>query len=269
MSIKAVAAALELPLEPLPKILLITLADHHNGSTGRCDPSQGRLAQVARVSVRTVRSHLKILEEAGWISRQHLTRPNGSRTNDSYNLLFLGAEESAGRAETDQVKQDAHRKPDVSTTGSKPGVPAEAQASGPKPEEPEKNRKNIYERAETLSMTLLTEEPEKVDPARDVFDHWRQVIPGKQKSKWSLPRQSAIRKALDSWSVADLKKAIDGFFLDDFRMCRGDRAGQRIWDDVIYIVRNEGFVEQFIALADNPPTPIASKKVKPEYADAW
>ncbi|QEW18977.1 putative transcriptional regulator [Marinibacterium anthonyi] len=56
-------------LEPATKLLLWQLADRHNADTGRCDPSQERLADDCEMSRATVNRHLKKLEAAGLIRR--------------------------------------------------------------------------------------------------------------------------------------------------------------------------------------------------------
>ncbi|MEE4381986.1 MAG: helix-turn-helix domain-containing protein [Pseudomonadales bacterium] len=61
---------------PLQKLILMLLADHHNATTGRCDPSYRRLADRACCSVRTVQRCIRALEQQGLIAvcrRPHQT----------------------------------------------------------------------------------------------------------------------------------------------------------------------------------------------------
>jgi hypothetical protein len=75
MSARAVGWALEQPLEALPKIILVTLADCMNSETAKCVPSQEYLAKIALCSDRTVRTHLTALEEGGYITRVRRSHP--------------------------------------------------------------------------------------------------------------------------------------------------------------------------------------------------
>jgi len=56
-------------IDPAAKILLWHLADCHNSHTGRCDPSQERLAHECEMSRSTVNRHMKNLEAVGLIRR--------------------------------------------------------------------------------------------------------------------------------------------------------------------------------------------------------
>jgi len=87
MSARAVGWALEQPLEALPKIILVTLADCMNSETAKCVPSQEYLAKIALCSDRTVRTHLTALEEGGYITRVRRSHPaTGHRLSDGYVL---------------------------------------------------------------------------------------------------------------------------------------------------------------------------------------
>ena len=57
-------------LKPAAKLILWHLSDCHNGHTGRCDPSQERLAYDVECSRSTLNLHLETLEKRGLIQRQ-------------------------------------------------------------------------------------------------------------------------------------------------------------------------------------------------------
>lgn len=57
-------------LKPASKLVLWHLSDCHNAHTGRCDPSQERMAYDCEISRSTLNEHLKTLEERGFISRR-------------------------------------------------------------------------------------------------------------------------------------------------------------------------------------------------------
>ena len=69
MSFKALAWAIDQDVgNPARKLILILLADHANHEH-QCFPSQKRLSKVVGISTRQVRTHLKHLEENGFICR--------------------------------------------------------------------------------------------------------------------------------------------------------------------------------------------------------
>ena len=78
MSDAAVRWAMGRQVEPSAKLLLIYLAGHLNGGTGRCDPSIGRLSHVTGLSDRTIQRALNELERAGLVALKR--RPQQSTT---------------------------------------------------------------------------------------------------------------------------------------------------------------------------------------------
>ena len=56
-------------IKPATKIVLWHLCDRHNADTGRCNPSQERLAEDAEMSRSTLNVHLGRLEAMGLIER--------------------------------------------------------------------------------------------------------------------------------------------------------------------------------------------------------
>lgn len=69
--------------------VLIALADHHNGTTGRCFPSQATLATRARITVRSAQRALAELETATLIKiLPGEGSGHGSRSTDAYVLKF-------------------------------------------------------------------------------------------------------------------------------------------------------------------------------------
>lgn len=98
MSVKALTWAMDqLVGSPTRKLILLTLADAANHA-GECFPSQARLARVAEVTERSVRSHLKQLEDVGLVARQPRFHPGGGRTSDWY-VLGIPENISGGKAE--------------------------------------------------------------------------------------------------------------------------------------------------------------------------
>ena len=96
MSIQAVSWCLELEdagLKPPTRLVLVAVcnyADEH----GECFPTQKKLGKNTGMTARTVRSHLQALEGAGYISRDHRQREDGSRTSD---LIRIHMDKTKGK----------------------------------------------------------------------------------------------------------------------------------------------------------------------------
>jgi len=67
MSHRATVWAIEQKLPALAKLVLLILADRHNGDTNRCDPSMDRVAVDCGMSKDSVKRQVKILEGMGLI----------------------------------------------------------------------------------------------------------------------------------------------------------------------------------------------------------
>ena len=65
MSFQAMSWAVEKKLPALQKLVLLMLANHSNGHTGRCDPSHDRLAKECGMSITALKSAVKNLEQIG------------------------------------------------------------------------------------------------------------------------------------------------------------------------------------------------------------
>lgn len=63
------------------KLVLLLLANHTNGHTGQCNPSQGLLAKECCMGLSTLRRHLIELEEQGLITVVHQYNDNMKRPN--------------------------------------------------------------------------------------------------------------------------------------------------------------------------------------------
>jgi len=91
------------------KLVLLSLADHFNGTTGLCIPGQKAIAEQTSMSVRTIQRHLKQLERRGLIARKARFRGEGrGRTSDRYTLAMGGDNVScySGEATTKATNQD-------------------------------------------------------------------------------------------------------------------------------------------------------------------
>lgn len=88
MSMQAINYALTLPVdEPGPRLLLILISHHVNWKTGSMFVSQEELADEARMSSRSIRNHLRYLEECGIIERTVQRDESGRRSVDCIKLV--------------------------------------------------------------------------------------------------------------------------------------------------------------------------------------
>ncbi len=90
MSVIAISLAIQTKTsDPLAKLLLLLLADRHNGDTGACFPSIARLTEDGDMSRRSVNNKLAWLEDQGFITVHERRRPNGSQRSNAFTLHFV------------------------------------------------------------------------------------------------------------------------------------------------------------------------------------
>ncbi|AKU43488.1 DNA-binding protein [Caulobacter phage Sansa] len=92
MSALAFGLACKVQCPTPPSKLLLLLLANRAGLDGLIFPSQTTLAEESGLSERAVREHLARLEDAQLIKRTRRTRGDGSRTSDSFELLYLPAD---------------------------------------------------------------------------------------------------------------------------------------------------------------------------------
>jgi len=74
-------------ITPAAKIVLWHLADRHNRDTGRCDPSQDRLASDCEISRSSLNNQLLSLEKLGFISREKRIDSSTKRQKSTFYIL--------------------------------------------------------------------------------------------------------------------------------------------------------------------------------------
>ena len=73
MSISAIEAAFETKCATIAeKLILLILADHHNGQTGQCNPSIKRICNRGSISRSAAIENVAKLERAGLITGTHV-----------------------------------------------------------------------------------------------------------------------------------------------------------------------------------------------------
>lgn len=106
MSITAIAWAWTINgLGPDPKFVLMALADQAD-DTGYCWPSQRLIAQQVEMGERTVRRHLKTLQEVGLLTATVRSSSDGRRS-EAYRLnvgaqLDLSVQAASGTSQTER-----------------------------------------------------------------------------------------------------------------------------------------------------------------------
>jgi hypothetical protein len=87
MSHCATVWAMETPCpSPTAKLVLLVLADAHNGHTGDCYPSLSRIADIAGLSEGGVKNGIRALEAAGLLKREVVAAPNNRTQGVKYHL---------------------------------------------------------------------------------------------------------------------------------------------------------------------------------------
>lgn len=142
-------------LKPATKLVLWYLADRHNADTGRCDPSQERLAEDCEMSRAGLNLHLRTLEERGLIRRIRNVDPRTKRQErTSYQLAF---EHDFSTPEGSLPSQDVDSAPqDVAEPSPKTGHGAVSRKS-PKP--CPKNRESRVQSLDTNPVREPGREP--------------------------------------------------------------------------------------------------------------
>jgi hypothetical protein len=172
MSIAANKWAWSQTLDAGIKLTLLALADHHNGKSGKCCPSQESLAEKTGHSVDTIQRHLKALISAKLIKRQRQYR-NSYRTADAYTLALSMEDDTAPTENQAYTAPCGLSSPDLTPQGVGVSSAADEQTLHrirpdltpqwcgvhiDEPEEPE--RKNVAEE-EYLSQRSTKEEVTK------------------------------------------------------------------------------------------------------------
>ena len=143
MSNRAMSWAIDCEGLPLAtKAILMLLADCHNGASGICCPKEEWLAEKSGISGRTVRMHIKALEEAKLIERLYTHGGRGvGRQFAGYELKF-NLEKPVEKPSNDGEKDRQDNAAAGSCHGKITSLPRQDPAK-PYKEEPESNRKSI------------------------------------------------------------------------------------------------------------------------------
>lgn len=95
MSLAALTWAFNQNLVPAQKVVLLALADYADDE-GKCWPGQETLTRKTSLSVRSIRSQIRALEEAGMLLTIERRKDGGARATNAYQLAFGQPADPAG-----------------------------------------------------------------------------------------------------------------------------------------------------------------------------
>lgn len=111
MSWSALAWAVRQKLPSTQKLVLLMLAERHNGDSGQCNPSHDLLAEDCGLSRRSVVDQIGKLEEAGYLRVMHRVKGNAKLPNQYVLQLQFGVPERVKSIPDDPylVVHDVHK----------------------------------------------------------------------------------------------------------------------------------------------------------------
>ena len=225
MSIEALNWAWSVPdVSPAQKLVLLALANYAD-ERGRCWPSIRTVSDRTCLARRTVSRALETLGKVGLVKVDRRNRDDGSQSSNIYQLpVKKGCQPDTGGCQSDMGGGRGDMPRGVTVTHHEPSL------------EPSRNNNSEIQ---------------------EIVDHYRSKHPrrGRQLRPGHADWKRIASRIKEGFSVADLKKAIDGNLMDQWH--RQHAAGHTIE----YIFRNTTKVEQFIELADRvKPAPAADNR---------
>lgn len=124
---------------PAAKLVLLVLADAHNGHTGECFPSLARIVKATGYSESTVKYAVRDLEQAGLLSRQSMADESGRTKGVKYTLnisqgrgqnMTPGGQETTGEGSEYDPPRGQNMTPHIDNREKEPGKePGKARAT--------------------------------------------------------------------------------------------------------------------------------------------
>jgi len=197
MSVQAMTWAFEQQVEPHAKLVLLALANRANHETGLCYPGQERIGQECSMSARTVRRHLKSLEQQGLITRRARMLPEGrGRTSDEYRLAYYQPDNASARSGPTGQNGTTNR----SKRDDQPDTVVRGTVSEPKEEPKDKKQRNTsmtetWEPDPTNLERIKAKHPTvnvaiELDNFRDYY-----ISKGEKRADWNASLRTWIRNA--------------------------------------------------------------------------
>lgn len=167
------------------RLVLLAIADHHNGKSGRCDPGYKKLCEKTRMSRRNVIRIVKGLEEKGALKVTRRKSEPDMNLSNSYSLPGLkggdklgnksqgGGDKSGKGVVTNSVEKHTEN---VTQTGTEPEIEPEIEtlsectakpAASSAIQTPEKNSKETpREKGEVLTQNFAKQCKSSPDPRK-------------------------------------------------------------------------------------------------------
>ncbi|MEP0316781.1 MAG: helix-turn-helix domain-containing protein [Hyphomonas sp.] len=228
MSNKAMNWATECGVKRAHKLIVMLLADAHNGHTGECFPSQATLVEKSGYSESTVQACLKDLEEWKLIKREtkRLGRGKGSRTNFVLHTHILDPQIL-------EAQNTGFRPPENEGLDPQP-------TGGEYKDEPE-----------------IEPEGTGITPARKVFEFYNQTA---ERVGWVVHSRltDALRKPLNArieeYGADHVMRFIEAMSELDWTW-KGFKDNSDFRASLTYITRPRTFAEHFDKLVTSQPEP--------------
>lgn len=203
----------------------------------------------------------------GWKSHQRIDKPNYRYPQPSTSKdLADDSTNTPGRVS--EQSTPIRRSIDESSTTNRASFTPGREGKG-REGKGEKIRKVSDETSPLFSSENLdcanTQDKDSVSrKVQEVFEYWLQVMEH-PRSKLDGKRDRVIKTAFKNYSIADLKKAIDGCKKTPFNM--GDNEQCQRYDELTLILRDATHIERFIHNAAYPPKPSKSAQAGDGYDD--
>lgn len=220
-------AVAESDLQSTTRHVLLTLSLHVSDAGEGAFPSVRTLVRQTGLTKPTVKKHLNLAVEAGWITRRSRHTDNGRQTSNLYALT---------KPEGEGVTKQPPPHLVTPSGGSRDYPPTSLSGS---------ERKASVRNGE-LELEL---EPEPTD-TEAVFEYWahqRHTALGRNgtgpQQQLTKGRRRKVQARLnDGYTVADLKQAIDGLLSSEYHLEHG-------YTDLALICRDQEHVEKYRAKA--------------------
>jgi Helix-turn-helix domain len=240
-------------------LTLLRVADHADNN-GICWPGEESLSDYTGHDERTVRRHLKKLEDDKLLHRGRQVANQGrGRAFDRIHLHLDQPDNLSGNKTGDQPD-----KPGGSTGQSKAVQPDNSDTAlyREPPDEPSGTEPPVVPQEGDIGFP------------GEIFELWKRLTNRNASTKFSPKRRRAIRMRLkDGHTEDEIRRAIVGCAGSDWHMKRGkhaNRDGQR-HDDLTFILRSTENVERFAEMAAGTPQPTSSSPISESAAAtaAW
>lgn len=241
MSVKAMAWAWQTSLKGTQKLVLLALSDHADDA-GRCWPGLNGLAAKCGLSRSSIIEHIENLVTLGLIIKQKRHDANGYRRSNIYSLNIGQSPEIQRR---NNLRRDFESlSPDLplSKVQNLDGNIIETSL------ESSIETSNICElKTSRASAGKIKTERKQSASAEvlEIFSYWQQRL-NHSKAKLDGKRKRKIMQALKTYSVEELKGAIDGCAKSPYHM--GQNNSGQLYDDIELILRDSTHIERFITI---------------------